>query len=273
MNNLKLNEDKSEFRKSSVTYVGHVSSDKGVKPDAEKCRAIKQMEEPKDLSELQTFMGLVQYLGKFIPNLSEVTAPLRQLLGNDVIWHWEAEQQQSFEKLKCLITEAPVLRYYDPKKDLTLSVDASSKGLGAVLIQGQPIAYASRALTKCQMNYAQIEKETLAILFGCTKFHQYVFGRHVLVESDHKPLQSIFKKPIYQAPPRLQRLMLSLLKYDIEVTYKPGKEMFISDHLSRSFLKETNEDLTPDISVNEINLISYLPVSPEQYEKFKRATC
>ena len=97
MNNLKLNEDKSEFRKSSVTYAGHVLSDKGVKPDAEKCRAIKQMEEPKDLSELQTFMGLVQYLGKFIPNLSEVTAPLRQLLGNDVIWHWEAEQQQSFE--------------------------------------------------------------------------------------------------------------------------------------------------------------------------------
>ena len=110
------------------------------------------------------------------------------------------------------------------------------------------------------MNYAQIEKETLAILFGCTKFHQYVFGRHVLVESDHKPRQSIFKKPIHQAPPRLQRLMLSLLKYDIEVTYKPGKEMFISDHLSRSFLKETNEDLIPDISVNEINLISYLPV-------------
>ena len=99
-----------------------------------------------------------------------------------------------------------------------------------------------------------------------------VYSRHVLVESDHKPLQSIFKKPLHQAPPRLQRLMLSLMKYDIEVTYKPGKEMFISDHLSRSFLKETNEDLTPDISVNEINLTSYLPISPEQYEKFKKAT-
>ena len=74
------------------------------------------------------------------------------------------------------------------------------------------------------MNYAQIEKEALAILFGCTKFHQYVFGRHVLIESDHKPLKSIFKKPLHQAPPRLQRLMLSLMKYDIEVTYKSRKE-------------------------------------------------
>ena len=82
------------------------------------------------------------------------------------------------------------------------------------------------------------------------KFHQYVFGRYVLVENDHKPLQSIFKKPLHQSPLRLKTLMLSLMKYKIEVTYTPGKEMFISEHLSRSFLKETNEDLTPDIAVN-----------------------
>ena len=112
-----------------------------------------------------------------------------------------------------LITEAPVLRFYDPQKELTLSVDASFKGLGAVLIQEeQPVAYASRTLTKCQMNYAQIEKEALAIPLRCTKFHHYVFGRHVLVEIDHKPLQSIFKKPLHQAPPRLQRRILSLVK-------------------------------------------------------------
>ena len=198
INNLKLNEEKLEFRKSSVTYVGHVLSDKGVKPDSEKCRAINEMEEPKDISELQTFMGLVQYLGKFIPNLSEVTAPLRKLQEKDVIWHWHAEQQQSFNKLKQLITEAPVLRFYDPRKELTLSVDASSKGLGAVLIQEeQPVAYASRALTKCQMNYAQIEKEALAILFGCTKFHQYVFGWLVGCFGLNGPLRQYFS--LYRA--------------------------------------------------------------------------
>ena len=120
------------------------------------------MEDPKSVSELQTFMGLMQYLGKFIPNLSEVTAPLRKLLEKYIEWHWGSDQRQSFEKLKKLITETPVLGYYNPKKDLTLSVDPSSKGLEAVLIQeGQPIAYASRALTKSQMNFgADRERDT-----------------------------------------------------------------------------------------------------------------
>jgi hypothetical protein len=107
--------------------------------------------------------------------------------------------------LKKLVTEAPVLRYYNPDKPLTLSVDASSTGLGCCLMQeGQPIAYASRALTKTQQNYAQIEKETLAVVYGCEKFHTYVYGRTVDVETDHKPLQSIFTKPLHQAPVRLQ---------------------------------------------------------------------
>lgn len=129
--------------------------------------------------------------------------------------------------MKQSVTEAPVLSYYDPKKELTLTVDASSKGLGAALLQeGHPIAYSSMAMTKPQQKYAQIEKETLEITFGCAKFHQYVFGRRVLVESDHKPLQSIFKKPLHLAPPRLQRILLNLQKYDIEVKFKPGNEMF-----------------------------------------------
>lgn len=120
---------------------------------------------------------------------------------------------------------------------LTLSVDASQKGLGAVILQvGKPIAYASRAMTINQQRYAQIEKETLAIVYGCEKFHQYIFGRKVLVETDHKPLQAIFRKPLYQIPPRLQLLLLSLQKYDLSVQYKQGKLMFLADHLSRNYL-------------------------------------
>ena len=107
------------------------------------------------------------------------------------------------------MTNAPLLRFYDPKKQLELSVDASSKGLGSVLLQeGQPLAYASRALTKSQQNYAQIEKETLAIIFGCRKFHQYVYGREVIVESDQKPLQAIFSKPLFKSPLSLQNYYL-----------------------------------------------------------------
>ncbi|XP_033745588.1 uncharacterized protein K02A2.6-like [Pecten maximus] len=271
--NLTLSKDKCQFRKDRVTYVGHELSDKGVKPDPEKVRAVQEMDPPRNKEELMTFLGFLQYLGKFLPSMSEKSAPLRQLLQKDIAWHWEEEHMKCFETLKDLVIKAPVLRYYDKNKELVLTVDASSKGLGAALVQeGQPIAFASRALTTCQQNYAQIEKETLAIAFGCTKFHQYVFGRHVLVESDHKPLQSIFTKPLFQAPPRLQRILLTLQKYDLKVSYKPGKEMFLADTLSRAFLKESNEDLVPDIAVNEVHLLLYLPVSPEKLQEFRKAT-
>ena len=268
--NLKLSPEKCQFRKDRVSYVGHVLTSEGVKPDFEKVRAVQEMEAPRNVSELQTFMGFITYLAKFLPNLSEVSAPLRSLLQKEVEWHWDSEQENSFVALKKLVTNAPVLSYYDPKKPLVLTVDASSKGLGAAVVQeGRPIAYASRALTSSQQNYAQIEKEALAIAFGCAKFHQYIIGRTVKVESYHKPLQSIFRKPLYQAPARLQSILLTLQRYDLEVEYKPGKLMFLADTLSRAYLKESNEKLAPDIAVNSL---SYLPITPEQYESFQLAT-
>lgn len=268
--NLKLSPDKCQFRKDHIAYVGHVFTSAGIQPDPEKIHAVKDMPAPQNISKLQTFLGFIQYLGKFLPNLSEVSAPLRLLLEKDIHFHWDKPQENSFQNLKHLVSNTPVLRNYDPKKPPTLTVDASSKGLGAALVQeGQPIAYGSRALTKSQQNYAQIEKEALAISYGCTKFRQYVFGRHVLVERDHKPLQSIFRKPLYQAPARLQSLLLTLQRYDLEVVYKPGKTMSIADTLSRAFINETKEQLMPDI---EVNSISYLPISPEQYERFQQAT-
>jgi len=272
-NNLKLSPGKCEFRKNRISYVGHVLTSEGVVPDPEKIRAVEAMNPPENKTELHTFLGFIAYLTKFIPNMSEVSAPLRLLLEKNTSWHWDEQQQSSFQKLKLMATNSPVLRYFDPKLPLTLSVDASQKGLGAVILQeGKPIAYASRALTTCQQRYAQIEKETLAIVYGCQKFHQYIYGRKVTVETDHKPLQAIFRKPLYQTPPRLQRLLLILQKYDLDIGYKPGKLMFIADHLSRNFLLETKEDLTPDLTVNELSLISYLPISDEMYAKFQTAT-
>ena len=133
---------------------------------------------------------------------------------------------------------------------LTL-IDASSKGLGAVILQeDNPIAYASKALTKTQQNYAKIEKETLAIAFGCSKFHKYIFRREITVESDHKPLQSIFRKPLYQAPPGLQGILLTLQQYDLKVIFKPGVQLTIDDTLSRAYLNETNEELDARVTVN-----------------------
>ena len=144
-----------------------------VKQDFEKVRAVQEMEAPRNVSELQTFMGFITYLAKFLPNLSEVSAPLRSLLQTEVEWHWDSEQENSLVALKKLVTDTPVLSYYDPKKPLVLTVDASSKGLGTAVVQeGRPIAYASPALTSSQQNYAQIEKKALAIAFGCDEFHR-----------------------------------------------------------------------------------------------------
>ena len=173
--NLKLNLAKCHIRKDAVSYIGHLLTKDGLMPDPEKVRAVKGMRQPQNTKELRTFLGFMQYLAKFIPNLAEVTAPLRKLLEKEVAWHWETQREQSFQNLKSMASNTPVLGYYDPAKPVTLSVDASSKGLGAVLLQGdQPIAYESRALTPTQQKYAQIEKETLAIVFGTQKFHQYV---------------------------------------------------------------------------------------------------
>ena len=199
--NLKLSPNKCEFRKKEITYVGHVLSFQGLKADYEKLRAVEQMKAPENKKDLQHFLGFIQYLAKFLPNMSEVSAPLRELLHKDIEWHWDTAQENSFQTLKKMCVNAPVLAYFDKDKPIVLSVDSSSKGMGAALLQeGKPIAYASCALTETQQRYSQIEKETLAIVFGCKKFHQYIYGQQVTVESDHKPLQSIYKKGIYEMP-------------------------------------------------------------------------
>ena len=161
------------MRKDQVPYVGHLLTSDGLKPDPEKVRAVEAMQPPRNVKELRTFLGFIQYLGKFLPNLAAESAPLRQLLEKEVVWHWNKEQQQSFKTLKHMVTKSPVLGYYNPNKPVTLTVDASANGLGAVLLQeNKPIAYASRALTIAQQKYAQIEKELLAIVYACQKFHQ-----------------------------------------------------------------------------------------------------
>ena len=271
--NLKFNAKKCRIRQEEVPHVGHVLSKDGLKPDPKTIRAVKEMKPPQNTKERKTFLGFIQYLGKFMPNMATVSAPLRELLEKNIAWHGDQEQEASFERLKQMASSTPVRGYYDSSKPLTLSVDASSKGLGAVLLQdGKPLAYASRALTPTQERYAQIEKETLAIVYGAQKFHQFIYGRPTHVESDHKPLQYILSKPLHQAPLRLQKMMLTLQQYDLKVKYLPGSELSVADALSRSYLQETTETLIPDLEVNEVQLTAHLPISPEKYAEFQNVT-
>ena len=140
---------------------------------------------------------------------------------------------ESFRKIKQLVSQAPVLQYYDVDKPVTIQCDASGKGLGAVLLQdNKPVCYASRALTDIETRYAPIETEMLAVVFACRKFHQYIYGRSVTIETDHKPLQAISTKPLSQVPLRLQKMILNVRGYDVEIRYIPGSKQVLADPLS-----------------------------------------
>ena len=186
--------------------MGEVVSELGFSPDPEKISAIHNMPTPSCKQDLQRLLGMINYLSKYIPNMSELTAPFRSLLKGDVSRAWFPEHDFALTKIKSVYSSAPVLCFYDISLPTTLQVDASKDGLGACLMQqGQPVAYASRAMSNSEINYAPIEKEMLAIVFGCERFNMYTHGAEVEVHSDHKPLESIFKKRLFKVPPRLKK--------------------------------------------------------------------
>jgi len=285
---VKFNKDKLKFRQEEVTFMGHTISAAGLKADATKIDAIINMPTPKNKQDVKRLLGTINYLQRFAPNLSSVTTPLRELLQEDVMFTWEPDVHGTcLQNLKELLTSPPVLRYFNHKEEVQLQCDASDKGLGACLMQGgQPVAYASRSLTKAKQQYAQIEKEMLVIVFGTEKFHEYVYGRTTQVETDHKPLEAILKKSILSAPKRLQRMMLRLQRYDLHVTYKPGKHMYLADTLSRAYLSQPCDDESEEENVilfidtrsqaakdvESINMRMYLAISDDTLTKVKQAS-
>ena len=233
------------------------------------------MPPPESKQDLRRLLGMVNYLSHYIPNMSEITAPLRSLLKKDVQWSWHDEHRKSLERIQQVLTSNPVLQFYDINKPVILQVDASQGGLGACLIQeGHPVVYASRSLTVAEQHYAQIEKELLAIVFACQRFNQFIYGKQVTVESDHKPLEAIITKPLSQAPPRIQRLLIRLQKYQPMVKYVPGKFLFIADTLSRAYLpaKGEQQELHEDIEVMVHSMVTEIPASPEKIEELKKET-
>lgn len=224
--------------------MGHVISKDGLKPDPDKVNAVENMPKPICKKETLSLLGFINYLAKFLPRLSEVAQPLRNLTLTNAQFMWSEQHDKAFDEVKKLVANHPVLKYYDINDEVTIQCEASEQGLGATLLQnGQPVAFASRTLSAVEQRYTQIEKECLAIVFGCQKFSQYITRREkVTIKSDRKPLQSIFKKSLLCAPSRLQRMMLRLQRYNLEVVYKPGTQMFVADHLSRAFLKDTGTE-------------------------------
>ena len=176
---VKLNPKKCVFRKTELTYFGHLIGGDGITPDPERVEALLELSRPNNVRELRTVLGMFQYLAKIVYYMSSVMKPMTDLLKSDVIWSWDKVQQASFDKTKELLTTTPTLSYYDSTKPTVVSVDASSYGIGAVLMQStdgilKPFAFAS--MTTAEQRYAQIEKEMLAGVRACEKFRRYPVG-------------------------------------------------------------------------------------------------
>ena len=216
------------FKCSQVPFIGHLSTNEGLKTDPQKVEAICNMPKPEDVQAVQCFVNTVKYLSRFLEDLSDMSEPLRRLTRKGAPWGWSQEQEEAFTKIKEAVSTALVLKFFNPSEPVEGEGDASEKGIGFALMQeAQPVTYANRSLTKAEQNFSQIEKELLAQVFGMEHNHQYVYGTKVTLWTDHKPLQIIAKKPLAAAPKRIQRLMMRLTQYDAE-----------SNTLSRAYLQQ-----------------------------------
>ena len=238
---LTLNKEKCSFFQTKVKFLGQILSGSGIESDPEKTAAITKFKEPANVSETRRFLGMVNQLSKFVPHLADMTKPLRDLLSKKNSWSWESPQQEAFQAVKQALTESPILALYDPSLETTVTADASSYGLGAVLRQKQadgitrPVAYVSRSMTPTEERYAQIEKEALALTWACERFSDYLIGLHFCVETDHKPLVPLFsQKLLDELPIRIQRFRMRMMRFSFSICHVPGKELATADALSRA---------------------------------------
>ena len=275
---LKLNRKKCEFKKSDITYLGEKIGVHGNQPDPEKVKAVVNMPNPNCKTDVQRMLGLVNYLTKFVPNLSVQTSNMRQLLKDNIEWSWEHEHQVEWNSIKDSLKQEPVLKFFDPQLPIKLSSDASKDGIGAAMLQLHegnwfPVAYASRSMTSAEKNYAQIEKELLGMVYATQKFHEFVYGVQAIIETDHKPLITLKDKPICDLTPRLQRLMLKMRKYDLEFQYTPGRKLVIADTLSRAYQEgNTEAGLDEEIEVQVHLVRTCIPISSTMWCKLAEET-
>lgn len=256
---LKLNKAKCKFRQASLRYFGHVISEKGLLPDPERVEAIRNIPPPGNLNQLRSFIGMVNYLGRFLPNLAHAIHPLVELLKESSGWVWDHQQQRAYEDVIGMLSSTPTLAYYNVDLPTVITADSSSYGIGGAILQMhgsvlRPVAYCSRVLSQAERRYAQIEKELLASTWVCERFSRYLIGlERFELQTDHKPLIPLINKTdIDRAPIRCQRLLLRMMRFSPEAKFVPGKQLTLADALSRHPLDQDRIDETSEDDIDAL---------------------
>lgn len=268
--NLKINLEKCVFFVETINWLGHELSSAGISPCRGKFSAIMETPEPSDVKALQSYLGLLNYYSKFLPNFSNKLSPLYKLLRKDSVWIWTKECQTAFLESKHLMENNNILRPYDPKLPIIVACDAGPKGVGAILSNidkdgiERPCYMVSSTLSKAEENYSQLHREALAVVFAIKRFHKFLYGYRFVVYTDHKPLEVLLgdKKALsVVASVRLHRWILFLSNYQFEIVYRPAAKQKNVDALSRLPLDEPTgvEELT--FSFNFFNYSNSIPLS------------
>jgi len=270
-NKLKINKEKSKFNLSELNVLGTIIDGKSARPHPDKIKIIKDFPVPKSVSEVRSFLGVIEFYGRFVPDLATKKEPLTQLLHKGNKFQWQREQQTSFLALKDAFCCNTVLAKFDPSKDIVLRCDASPVGLGAVMEQdGQPVLFIAKTLSPAERGYAQVEREGLAVVWAVKRLHKYLYGRKFALVTDNKAVSHIFNplkaiSPIAAA--RIQRWALFLMAYNFNLVHKPGVENTVADALSR--LRQSQEANCFDVCNVQSTLIDP-PVNIEMVRKEMR---
>ena len=239
---LRVNKEKCKFLVKELEYLGYRISDQGTHPLEKKVSAIRKAPDPENVNQLRAWLGLFNFYAKFLPNTATVLAPLYRLLEKKVQWNWGEREKRTFQKAKDLLTSERLLVHFDPTKPIVLSCDASPYGISCIMSHRfqdgteKPIQCASRRLNNAEKNYSQTEREGLSVIYGVTKFHQWLWGRKFKIITDHQPLLRLFsetQETTKLAASRLVRWSILLSAYNYEIVYRPGANHQNADALSR----------------------------------------
>uniref|UniRef100_A0A670I4V1 Gypsy retrotransposon integrase-like protein 1 n=1 Tax=Podarcis muralis TaxID=64176 RepID=A0A670I4V1_PODMU len=265
---LKVKREKCQIAVPQVEFLGYLIDASGLHPTTSKIRAIQQAPTPKNKTELQAFLGLLNFYNMFLPHKATVAEPLHRLLSTKTPWAWGHRETAAFNAVKALLSSDSVLVQYSESRPLVLACDASPFGIGAVLShrfpdgREAPLAYFSRTLSPMERNYSQLDKEALALVAGVKRFHEYLYGRTFDLITDHKPLLGLLAGDRPTPPvlsPRMLRWTVFLAAYHYRLIHRPGKSMGHADALSRCPLPAFVEDPAP---ASSLLLIEDLPAAP-----------